>query len=185
MLEKLFTDNQAKMDKAVEAVEHELTTLRTGRASTNILDGLTVLAYGAQTPLIQVATISTPDAATIAIQPWDGSLVASVEKAILAANLGMTPSNDGKVIRLRVPALTEDTRKEIVKKAHHIAETGRVAIRNLRRHMNDEIKLTEKHKEISEDDRKRYMDQTQKKTDQHIKKIDELLAKKEKEIMHV
>lgn len=185
MLEELFRDTEDKMDKAVEATDRDFQSLRTGRASTDLLNGVTAHAYGADTPLNQLATISTPDAATILIQPWDVSQLPAVEKAIHAANLGMTPNNDGKVIRLNIPQMTEEKRKEIVKKAHDIAEHGRIAIRNIRRHSNDEIKKTEKNHEISEDERKRYLDKVQAKTDAHIKRIDELLAKKEQEVMHV
>jgi ribosome recycling factor len=185
MLEGLFRETEDKMDKGVEATEREFQSLRTGRASTDLLNGVTAHAYGADTPLNQLATISTPDAATILIQPWDVGQLPAVEKAIHAANLGMTPNNDGKVIRLNIPQMTEEKRKEIVKKAHDIAEHGRIAIRNIRRHSNDEIKKTEKNHEISEDERKRYLDKVQAKTDVHIKKIDELLAKKEQEVMHV
>jgi ribosome recycling factor len=185
MLDELFRDTEEKMDKAVEAVERELQGLRSGRASTDQVQGVIVHAYGTDTPLSQLATISTPDAATILIQPWDMSQLAAVEKGIHAANIGLTPNNDGKVIRLNVPPMTEEKRKEIVKKAHDVAEHGRVSVRNIRRHANDEIKKTEKNHEISEDDRKRCIDKVQAKTDTHIKKIDELLARKEQEVMHV
>lgn len=185
MLEALFRETEDKMDKAVEATEREFQSLRTGRASTDVVAGVTAQAYGADTPLNQLATISTPDAATILIQPWDMSQLAAVERAIHAANLGLTPNNDGKVIRLNIPPMTEEKRKEIVKKAHDMAEQGRIAIRNIRRHANDEIKKTEKNHEISEDDRKRYLDKVQAKTDAHTRKIDELLARKEQEVMHV
>lgn len=185
MLEGLFNEAEEKMDKAVAAVDHELTTLRTGRASASMVEGVQVQAYGSAMPINQVATISTPDASTIAVQPWDAGLLATIEKALLAANLGMTPSNDGKIIRLRVPSLTEETRKEMVKKAHAVAEQGRIAVRNIRRHANDHIKANEKEHEITEDDKKKFLDQIQKKTDAHVKRIDELMAKKEKEIMTV
>jgi len=185
MLEDLFKDAEAKMDKAVNSVDHELQTLRTGRASVDSVDGVTVSAYGSDTPLNQVATVSTPDAATILVQPWDQGLLASVEKGLLAANLGMTPNNDGKIIRLNVPPMTEESRKLMVKKGHDLAEHGRIAVRNVRRHSNDEIKKNEKNHDISEDERKRFLDRMQKITDAHTKKIDELLQKKEKEIMHV
>ncbi len=184
-LDHLLKDAEGKMDKAIQSLDHEMAALRTGRASAHALDGILVKAYGTDTAINQVATINTPDAATITVQPWDTGILASVEKAILGANLGMTPSNDGKIIRLRVPSLTEETRKQMVKKAHEVAEHGRVAVRNVRRHVNDEVKKTEKEHDITEDERKRLLDQIQKRTDQHIKKIDELLTKKEAEIMHV
>lgn len=185
MLEALFLETEDKMNKAVEALERDLHSLRTGRASIDILNGVTAHAYGADTPLNQLATISTPDAATILIQPWDMNNLAPVEKGIHAANIGLTPNNDGKVIRLNIPPMTQEKRKEIVKKAHDMAEHGRVAIRNIRRHANDEIKKTEKNHDIGEDERKRYLDKVQAKTDAHIKTIDAMLHKKEQEVMHV
>ncbi|MBI3735775.1 ribosome recycling factor [Candidatus Sumerlaeota bacterium] len=185
MFDTLLKDADHKMDKAIETLERDLTTLRTGRASIQIVDGVKANAYGTETPLQQLATINTPDAATIAIQPWDVSLLSAIEKAIHAANLGLTPSNDGKVIRLRVPQLTEESRKGIVKKGHEMAEHARVAERNVRRHVNDEFKKAEKDHKITEDECKRQIETIQKKTDAHIKRIDEMLTKKEKEIMHV
>lgn len=185
MLDKLLEDTEQKMDKAVGAADRDLKALRTGRASTVMVEGVTVTAYGSETPLNQMATVSTPDAATIVIQPWDPGQLETIEKALMAANIGMTPNNDGKLIRLNVPALTEETRKEMVKKAHQAAEHGRVAVRNIRRHANDEVKKIEKEHEINEDERKRHLDKIQKKTDGHVKKIDELLAQKEEEIMQV
>ncbi len=185
MIDELAREADAKMDKTVETVDRDLKSLRTGRASASVLDGVVAMAYGTETPLNQLATVSTPDASTVQIQPWDASIINVIEKAILSANLGMTPSNDGKIIRLRVPQLTQETRKEIVKKAHDLCEHGRVAIRNVRRHVNDEIKKMEKDHKLTEDESKRHLDQIQKKTDQHIKRIDDVLAKKEAEIMHV
>jgi ribosome recycling factor len=134
---------------------------------------------------VQLATISTPDGSTIAIAPWDKNAVAAIEKAILAANIGLTPSNDGKVVRLHIPPLTEETRKDVVKKAHVIAEDGRIAIRNIRRHAHEETKKAEKAKTVSEDDAKMTLDKIQHLTDQHIKIIDGHLEKKEAEIMKV
>ena len=185
MLDALFKELEQKMDKAVESLDHELLALRTGRASTAMVEGVSVPAYGGDSPLNQVATINTPDASTIAVQPWDPTLMAAIEKALLAANLGMTPNNDGKIIRLNVPALTEETRKEMVRKAHHLAENGRIAVRGVRRHANDEIKKNEKSHEIGEDEMKRFLDRVQKRTDEHVKRIDEHMDKKEKEIMEV
>lgn len=185
MLDELFGDAETNMNKAVQAVDHDLKSLRTGRASTAMVEAIVVAAYGTDNPLRQLATINTPDASTILIQPFDPNLLASIEKALLAANLGMTPNNDGKIIRLHVPALTEETRKEMVKKAHKLAEHGRVAVRNVRRHANDEIKKTEKQHEISEDDRKRFLDRVQKMTDEYVQKIDTVMTAKEKEIMQV
>ena len=185
MLEEVLLEADDKMNKAVKVVDHELNALRTGRASVHILDGITVKAYGTETPLNQLSNINTPDGSTIAIQPWDTSTVGAMEKAILSANLGLTPSNDGKIIRLNIQPLTEETRKDIVKSAHAIAEEGRIAVRNIRRHANDEIKKAEKNHEVPEDEGKRLHDQIQKETDAHIKKVEHLLAEKEKEIMSV
>ena len=185
MLEEVLLEADDKMDKAIKVVEHELNSLRTGRASVHLLDGIKVQAYGTETPLNQLSNINTPDGSTIAIQPWDVGTLGAVEKAILSANLGLTPSNDGKIIRLNIPPLTEQTRKEIVKRAHSIAEEGRVAVRNIRRHSNDEIKKAEKKHEVPEDEGKRLHDQVQKETDEHVKKIDQFLVDKEKEIMSI
>lgn len=185
MLEAIFDEMGEKMDKALQTTERELKALRTGRATTNVVEGVIVKAYGTDTPLNQVASVSTPDASTIVIQPWDANVLGDVEKALMAANLGLTPNNDGKVIRINVPTLTEETRKDIVKKSHEIAENGRIAVRNMRRHANDEIKKTEKKHEISEDDMRRFRDRVQKVTDKHIETIDNLLAHKETEIMQV
>lgn len=185
MLEELFAETERKMDKAVETLDRELKSLRTGRSSVSMVDHVMVDAYGTRTPLNQIASINTPDASTIMIQPWDINILAAVEKTLLAANLGLTPNNDGKVIRLNVPALTEETRRDMVKKAHEIGEGGHIAVRNIRRHTNDEIKKTERNHEITEDERKRFLDDIQKKTDGHIARIDELVRKKETEIMKV
>ncbi|MFH0793966.1 MAG: ribosome recycling factor [bacterium] len=185
MLEKIHQTAREKMVKAIETLEHNFQTVRTGRASLHILDNVMVNAYGVETPIRQVATLSVPDARTMLIQPWDRGVMASVEKAILAANLGLTPNNDGKVIRLSVPPLTEERRKELVKVVKHMAEEERVAVRNVRRHTNEEIKKTEKQHEISEDNRHKMLKKVQELTDEYIKKIDELLQKKEAEIMEV
>jgi ribosome recycling factor len=166
-------------------VDHDLKALRTGRASTSMVEGVKAMAYGTETPISQLATISTPDASTIAIQPWDAGVIHAIEKGILQANIGLNPNNDGKVIRLNVPPLTQDSRKDLVKRAHAIAEEGRIAIRNVRRHVNDEIKANEKKLGLSEDDKKRQLEEVQKKTDLHIKKIEALLQSKEKEVMTV
>jgi ribosome recycling factor len=185
MLEATLTEIDDKMNKAIEVVRHELDTLRTGRASTHMLDGVRVHTYGSEMPVNQLANVSTPDAHTLLIQPWDRGTLGAIEKAILQANIGFTPNNDGQVIRLNLPPMTEETRKEMVKRAHAIAEEGRVAIRNLRRHANDEIKKGEKNHDIPEDEGKRLLDKVQKITDEHARRIDELTAAKEKEIMTV
>jgi ribosome recycling factor len=185
MVEALIKELDDKMNKAIEVVEHELNTLRTGRASVHMLDGVKVSIYGTENSINQLATVSTPDASTIQIQPWDKNALGAIEKAILQANIGITPSNDGKLVRLNVPQLTEQTRKDMVKQAHKISEEGRVAVRNVRRHVIDEVKKLEKDHALSEDDSRRRQEQIQKKTDDFIKKIDGLLAAKEKEIMTV
>ncbi len=185
MAEDILKDARAKMQRAVEVVDHELGALRTGRANPHMLDAIEVNMYGNMMPINQLATVSTPDASTVAIQPWDKGALAAVEKAILQANIGMTPNNDGKVIRLHVPPLTEETRKEMVKKSHHVAEEGRVAIRNVRRHANDEIKKREKDGLVTEDERVKFMDRTQKLTDEFIAKVEEHLKHKEEEIMKI
>jgi ribosome recycling factor len=185
MMEALIKESDGKMSKAISVVEHELGALRSGRASVHLLDGIMVSSYGTESPIIQMGTISTPDGSTVMIQPWDKNVLPAIEKAILQANIGLTPNNDGKVIRLHVPALTEETRREIVKRGHAIAEEGRVAVRNIRRHTNDQIKKAEKDHQIPEDESKKQLDSIQKKTDEHIRKIDALLAAKEKEIMTV
>lgn len=186
-LETIHKTAQEKMSKAVSAVEHDFSSLRTGRASVAIVDGVQVEAYGSKLPLKQVATISTPDAKTIQIQPFDKSQTGAIERALTAANLGMNPTNDGKVIRLIVPQLTEERRKDLVKLAKKMAEDGRVAVRNVRRHANDEIKASEKDKKAptTEDERERAMKKMQDITDSSIKEIDALLARKEKEMMEV
>jgi len=174
-----------KMEKAIEAYKRDLGTVRTGRASLALLDGISVEYYGTPTPLNQVASLSVPDSRTIAIQPWEPNTIPSIEKAILKSDLGINPSNDGRLIRLIVPMLSEERRKEMVKLAHKKAEEAKVAIRNIRRDANDTLKKKEKDKEIREDELKRYLDEVQKLTDDHVKKVDEILVKKEKEILEV
>jgi ribosome recycling factor len=184
-LNDVYKSAEEKMKKAVDAVDHEFSGLRTGRASVALIESVQVDAYGSRMPLKQMATISTPDARTLAVQPFDKSMMASVEKALLAANLGMTPNNDGKVIRLNVPPLTEERRKELVKMAKKMAEDGRVSVRNIRRMANDEIKKIEKDNDIAEDDREKAMKHVQEMTDRYVKEIDNNLAKKEKDVMEI
>jgi len=173
----------ADMKKAVEHLEQQLSKVRTGRASTNMLDNVKVDYYGAPTPLAQVGGMSTPDARSILIQPWDRTTLSAIEKAILAANLGITPQNDGTVIRITVPPLTEERRKDIVKQCKKIAEEAKLAVRNVRRDANEELKVTEKKEHFSEDDRKRGEDEVQKLTDKFVKDIDVILAAKETEVL--
>jgi ribosome recycling factor len=184
-LNKQYHDSEDKMKKTVETVRAELAKVRSGRATTTLLDGIKVDYYGTLTPLNQVSNVSAPEARMLTVQPWDKSLVPVIEKAILEADLGLNPANDGNLIRIPIPALNEERRKELVKLARKYAEDGRVAVRNVRREANDHIKRAEKNHEVSEDDSKHAHDRIQKMTDAYIKKIDETLAVKEKEIMEV
>lgn len=184
-LKTVYKDAEEKMAKALEAMEHEFATLRTGRASLGILDGVAIEAYGQKMNLNQVASLTTPDAHTILIQPWDRNTAADIEKAIIAANIGLNPNNDGRVIRLNIPPLTEERRKELVKVAHKMAEDGRVAVRNVRRHANEEIKQLEKDKKIGEDLSHDGVNEIQKVTDKHIEEVGTRLKRKEAEIMEV
>lgn len=183
MMDSVKSDTEAKMVKTLKALEHEFNTLRTGRATPSLFDNVRVDYYGALTPLNQTANISVPDAKSIVIQPWDKSTLGAIEKAILTADLGFNPSNDGKIIRISVPPLTEERRKELVKTAKASAEQSRVSVRNLRREANDELKKAEKTGDLSEDDLKKAETDIQKLTDSFILKIDELFKAKEKEIM--
>lgn len=174
-----------KMDHSIEALKKEFASVRTGRASLALLDGIKVDCYGAPTPLQQVASLSVPESSQIAIQPWDQKIISDIEKAIMKSDLGLTPSNDGKVIRINIPLLTEERRKQLVKVVRKNSEDAKVAVRNIRRDVNDEIKKLEKEKHLSEDDTKKSLDEIQKFTDSYVKKIDEILMHKEKEIMEV
>ena len=184
-MKDVLKDVEHRMMGAVEAFQSELATLRTGRASLALVDGITVDYYGSQTPLNQVAALSVPDPTTIAIAPWEPKVLAEVEKAILRSNLGLTPNNDGKVVRLNIPPLTEERRKELVKVAHDVAETSRNEIRQIRRDGNDKIKKLEKAREVSEDQMHDGQDQVQKLTDTYVEKVNTILKKKEEEVMEV
>lgn len=173
------------MDAVVEDFKRKLSNVRTGRATVGLLDAISVDYYGTPTPLNQMASVSVPEAQVIMIQPWDATAMAAIEKAILAANLGMNPSNDGKIIRLTVPALTEERRKQFAKQVHEIAEEHRIAVRNIRHASNDVLKKMLKDKTISEDDERGGLDDVQKLTNTYIVKIDELSKNKEHEIMSV
>jgi len=174
-----------RMDHSIEALKKEFASVRTGRASLALLDGIKVDYYGTPTPLQQVASLSVPESRQIAIQPWDPKTISEIEKAIMKSDLGLTPTNDGKVIRINMPSLTEERRKQLVKVVKKNAEDAKVAVRNIRRDVNDEIKKLEKEKHLSEDDTKKSLDEIQKFTDSYVKKIDEILVHKEKEIMEV
>ena len=176
---------EKKMHDAIEALKHQLGTLRTGRASAAMLDGIMVNSYGADTPLRQVANLTVPESNLIVAQPWDPSLCGEIDKAIRKSDLGLNPVSDGKVVRIPVPAPTEERRKEIVKHAHHLAEAVRVEVRRFRHEANDALKTLKKDKKISEDDEKRGHDETQKLTDKRIAEIDALLKAKEAEILKV
>lgn len=172
-----------QMDKSLEFTESQLSKIRTGRASASLLDEVQVEAYGAKTPITQTATVSVPDARSLIVQPWDKSLLPAIEKAIQTADLGFNPQNDGQIIRINVPPLTEERRKEFVKMAKSNVEDGKVAIRNIRRDANDTLKKAEKNKELSEDFRAQGEDEIQNLTDNYIKKLDDIFSAKEKELM--
>ncbi len=185
MTKEVIKRMSAHMDKTIEALRKEYQKVRTGRASTSLLDDIKVDYYGTPTSLSQVATLAVPEPRTITLQPWEGKMISTIEKAILNANLGLTPANDGKVIRLNLPPLTEERRKEIVKQLKKMAEDAKVAIRNIRRDAIDELKKMEKEKKISEDDLKRAEKEVQDVTNGHVVKIDEVFSHKEKEVMEV
>ena len=184
-MQEVFHDVEVHMKQAVDHLHSDLRQLRTGRASLAILDGVSVDYFGTPTPLNQLANMAVADATLITLQPWDASQIGAIEKAILAANLGLTPSNDGKIIRLPIPALTEDRRKELVKRAHNMAESSRNGVRQARREGNDRLKKLEKDKEISQDDEHRGHDQIQKLHDHYIAEIAKALEIKEKDILTV
>jgi len=184
-VEALFKDTGGKMTRSIEAFRKDLGKIRTGRASFSLVDGIMVDYYGTSTPLQQVGTLSVPESRLITITPWDTKMVGPIEKAIQASGLGLNPSSDGKVVRIPIPPLTEERRKDLVKVVRKMAEDARIAIRNIRRDSIDRIKEREKKKEISEDEMKRYQDRIQKETDNYVKKIDEILKGKEQEIMEV
>ena len=180
-----YTAYSHKMDKTLEVLAADFGAVRAGRANAQVLDRISVEYYGVDTPVGQVASISSPDARTLVIQPWDGTLLKPIEKAILTSDLGINPQNDGKVIRLAFPQLTEERRKELTKQVRKYGEAGKVAIRNIRRDAMDKFKALEKKSEITEDDRKDYEKELQDITEKRCKQIDELTAKKEAELMAV
>ncbi len=184
-MEKIISETEDRMKKAVVALQNEFNTLRTGRASPTLFDKIRVEYYGNPTPLNQVATISVPEARLVVIQPWDKSVIGDIEKAIQKSELSVNPNNDGKVIRISIPPLTEERRKEFVKIARNMAEQNRVSLRNTRRDANDELKRTEKDGTISEDDLKRAEDKVQKLTDSYVAQVNEKLEQKEKEILDI
>lgn len=184
-MKELIKEIQKKMTKAIEVLEKDFSTVRTGRANPAILDNINVDYYGTPTALNQVGNISVPDPQMITIAPWEKNLLPEIEKAILRSDLGMTPQNDGNIIRLPIPPLNEERRKELVKKVRKMSEESKIAIRNVRRDGNDSLKKMEKNKEISQDDEKQSLEEIQKVTDQQIKRVDGLTKEKEQELMEV
>ncbi len=184
-LKETYTQLRSRMDKAVADFQTNLASVRTGRASIHMLDQVRVDYYGTPTPLNQVAQITTPDASMIVIQPWDASLIAEIEKALRTSDLGFNPNNDGKLVRVPVPPMTEERRRDVVKHLHRVLEDHRTAVRNVRRDGNDSIKKASKEKKISEDEEKRSLDEIQKLTDEEIKRMEEMAKKKEAEVMQV
>lgn len=185
MQNEIKKEANERMDKSIESLKKDFGSIRTGRASLSLLDGIKIDYYGTPTQLAQVATLGIPEPRQITIQPWEPKLIPEIEKAILKSDLGLTPGNDGKTIRLNIPTLTEERRKQLVKVVKKHAEEAKVAIRNIRRDVNDRIKKSEKEEHLSEDDVKRLQEEIQKLTDQHVAKVDEVLHHKEKEIMEV
>jgi ribosome recycling factor len=183
MIDSIYDETRESMGKAIVALKKELKRLRTGRASLSILDGIKVDYYGTMTPLNQMATLAVPESRLITIQPWDVSVIKEIEKAVLKSDLGLTPSSDGKIVRIAIPPLTEDRRKDLVKIVHKMCEEHKVSVRNIRRDSNDLLKTMKKDGEISEDDAFKAQDEVQKITDEQIKLIDECYNEKEKEIL--
>ncbi len=185
MIETIFQETKDRMNKSVQSLEKEMSRVRTGRASLSILDPVKVDYYGTLTPLNQMASIAIPESRLITVQPWDVSAIKEVEKGILKANIGLTPASDGKIIRISIPPLTEERRKEIARKVSQTCESFKVAVRNIRRDANEELKSLQKDGDISEDDNFKAQKQVQDITDEYIKKIDKIFAAKEKEILEL
>ena len=183
MKEKVFQDMESSMEKAIGAYQKELSRLRTGRASPALLEGIRVDYYGTPTPIYQTASVNIPESRLIVIQPWDKGTIEAIQKAIQKANLGLSPSNDGTVIRISIPPLTEDRRKELGKLAKKMAEECKIAVRNIRREANDSLKKLEKDKKISEDDLHRATDEVQKSTNEKTEQVDQIMEAKQKEIL--
>jgi ribosome recycling factor len=184
-MQALLRDMEARMQGAVDLLGREFSGIRTGRANTALLDAVRVDAYGSLTPVNQLASLSVPDPKTLVIQPWDSSQITAIEKAILKSDLGLTPTNDGKVVRLVMPPLTEERRKQLARTVGKFAEDARVAIRNIRREINEKLKAMAKDKKVSQDEERRGHDQIQKTTDKYIGKVDDLARKKEQEILAI
>ena len=185
MIDAIKSELNESMSKAISSLQGQLSKVRTGRASASVLDGVMVDYYGSPTPIKGVGQISTPEARLLQIQPFDKSIIGEIEKSIINANLGLTPSNDGNLIRIQFPALTEEKRKDLVKQVKKMGEDSKIAIRNARRDKNDIVKKAEKAKEISEDDVKKFLDEIQKVTDKYIAEVDSVVEVKEKELLTV
>ena len=184
-IDEFIQDATQRMDKSVESAQHEFNTLRTGRASAALLDRIQIDYYGTKTPLKQLATINAPEPRLLTVQPFDPSSLPTIERTIQESDLGLTPSNDGKIVRLPIPQLTEERRKELVKVVKHLAEEGRVAVRNVRRDVMHDLKELVKNGDVGDDEERRAEDRVQKLTDEHVAKIEDLLKRKEAEIMEV
>ncbi len=185
MIDDIQQDAQSRMTKSIESYKTELTKIRTGRAHASLLDHVTVEYYGSQVPISQAANITAEDSRTLAVTAWDGSMVQAIEKAIMTSDLGLNPNTAGNVIRVPMPPLTEERRRDLVKVVKELTENARVAVRNIRRDANSDLKALQKEKEISEDDERKGQDMVQKVTDQSVAKLDELLQEKEKELMEI
>ena len=185
MIGEIKEELNESMNKAIDSLKYQLTKVRTGRASANVLDGVTVDYYGSPTPVNQVGQVSTPEARLLQIQPFDKTLINDIERAIINANLGLTPTNDGNLIRIQFPALTEERRKEQVREIKKLGEDAKISIRNARRDGNEIIKKAEKSKDLSEDDSKKYQDEVQKVTDKFVTDVDTIVEAKEKEVLSV
>ncbi|MDO8956065.1 MAG: ribosome recycling factor [Deltaproteobacteria bacterium] len=183
--EAFIAEVKSKMEKSIEALRKDLSRIRTGRASLTLLDGVRVNYYGVPTPLSQVASLSVPESRTISIQPWDPKIIGEIEKAIQKSDLGLTPLSDGKIVRINIPSLTEERRKELVKVVKRMEEECKVAMRNIRRDANEQLKTAKKDKNLSEDDQFKYQEEIQKLMDKSIEKAEEVVKAKEKEILEV
>jgi ribosome recycling factor len=184
-IKKLYTDTEDRMQKTIDAIQRELASIRTGRASTSLVEGIKVDYYGTLTPLSQVASVAIPDPKLLVIQPWEKKLIPEITKAIQKSNLGLNPLPDANVIRLPIPPLTEERRKDLVKLVKKISEEGKIALRNIRREANDQTKKAEKEKKVSEDDSRKAQEKIQEITDKYIESIDNSVKKKEEEMMEV
>ncbi|KPJ75937.1 MAG: ribosome recycling factor [Deltaproteobacteria bacterium SG8_13] len=183
MIDEIYEDTSESMSKTIASLQNDFKRVRTGRASVSLLDGIRADYYGTQTPLNQMATLAAPESRLLTIQPWDTSVIKDIEKALLKSDLGLTPSNDGKIIRIAIPPLTEERRKELVKQIYKMSEEHKIALRNIRRDANDMLKGLKKDGDISEDDAFRAQDEVQKITDEHIRRVEEVTKEKEKEIL--